>query len=678
MTIILNLTWAVVLFPLLGVGAAFLAESPRRAAQTTVAFTGFALAIAVVVLLFRLTHVIPVYENTQTFWDLQSSGSRNLPGEFLVLWGIRIDPLSVALMAAVLFLSLLAQVHALGSLRGDPAFRRFFWISGVLTFGLLALISSPNLFQFWLGWEVAGVAAWMLAAHVWQRPAVAAAATRTFVLLRVADLILLLGLVMTFAKFGIAVSQQPAPTGQVSTDPLSFSVLGPVWHLGHTGLVAGVGARTLVVLGVLFVVAAAIRAGLGPLHVWLSNTLDAPVAGLALVVLGALVPAAVLIARVYPLLLEAPHLLTALALIGAVGAVAAAVLALAQRDLFRLGIFAVCSQAGLIMATFGMGGYSPALFMLFTACFLAVTYFLAAGNLSRGYRTRQVGDCGGAWRLMRRTALALGGWAAGISGLSLNTYSVLSATLRNTQPTGGRAGSLTEVVVVAAALIAIALTAVYSFRLFFLVATGDPIRRRGFDASRLREADPRLRGTALLALAGAAAATLVGIPGVSAFSIGTSRVPGLTFSHFIFYGGARQQLALDFLALALAAVITVGGAGAAWWLFSPGRRDAAAALRARFARLYTPLADPTPSERLAAIAPVAFIRAGETLQRFDEQLIDPVPTAMGQSVVIWSDLLAQLRSTRIGLSTAAAFAVIAVLVAASILAATGHFPVHIQ
>jgi hypothetical protein len=99
-TVILNLTWAIVLLPLVGVGVAFLAESPRRAAQTGIAFTGIALAAAVIVLLFRLTHVVPAYENTETFWDLQSTSasaadSRLFPSDLLVLWGIRVDPLSV-------------------------------------------------------------------------------------------------------------------------------------------------------------------------------------------------------------------------------------------------------------------------------------------------------------------------------------------------------------------------------------------------------------------------------------------------------------------------------------------------------------------------------------------------------------------------------------------------------
>ncbi|MEO8899681.1 MAG: proton-conducting transporter membrane subunit [Candidatus Dormibacter sp.] len=676
MTVILNLTWAIVLLPLVGVGVAFLAESPRRAAQTGIAFTGIAFAAAVIVLFFRLTHVVPAYENTETFWDLQSTSasaadSRLFPSDLLVLWGIRVDPLSVAFMASTLLLSLAAQLHALASLRGDAGFRRFFWVAGVLTFGLLAMIASPNLFQFWLGWEVAAVAVWVLAVHHWHRAGIGLPSTRTFVVLRIADLALLLGLVMTFAKFGRSVGAPP-------TDPFSFSVLATQWHLGHIGMVAGVGARTLVVLSVLFVLAAAIRSAIGPFHIWMGGALEAPVAGLALVAMAALIPAGLLVARLYPLLLEAPHLLTVLALVGTVGAAGAAALALAQRDLFRLGMFATASQGGLVLATLGMGGFSPALFALFTATCLVVVYFLAAGTLSRAYRTRDIGECGGARRRLPRTTLALGGWAVGVSGLSLNTYSVLSATFRNTRPAGGATTStLVQVIVAVGVLVAMALTSLYAFRLFFLVAGGDPVRRRGFDATRLREAEPAARRAVQIALGAAIVATLAGIPGVNSFNLGSRRVPGLTFTHFIFYGASRQQLAVDFLALALAAVIGVGGALAARWAFSPASNRAANPVRARFARISSLMAGPTPGERLATIVPAGFVRAGEVLAEVDNQLLEPIPDAMGESVWLLSGWLARLRTARLAVSTAAAFALIAILLAASVLAVTGHFPVRI-
>jgi NADH-quinone oxidoreductase subunit L len=683
-TVILNLTWAIVLLPLVGVGVAFLAESPRRAAQTGIAFTGIAFAAAVVVLVFRLTHVVPSYENTETFWDLQSTSAsaadaRLFPTDFLVLWGIRVDPLSVSFMASTLLLSVAAQVHALASLRGDAGYRRFFWLAGLLTFGLLAMIASPNLFQFWLGWEVTAVAAWVLAAHHWQRPGIGVLSTRTFVVLTIADLALLLGLVMTFAKFGRSVGSLPPPPGALSSDPFSFSVLATQWHLGHIGMVAGVGARTLVVLSVLFALAAAIRSAIGPFHVWMGGVLEGPPAGLALVAVAALVPAGLLIARLYPLLLEAPHVLTAIALVGTVGAVGAAALALAQRDLFRLGMFATASQGGLVLAAFGMGGFSPALFALFTASCLAVVYFLAAGNLTRAYRTRDLAECAGARRRLPRTTLALGAWAAGVSGLSLNTYSVLSATFRNTRPVGGgTTGTVTQVLVAVGVLVAVALTSVYAFRVFFLVAGGDEVRRRGFDVTRLREAELPARRAVQIAIVAAIVATLAGIPGVNSFNLGSRRVPGLTFSHFIFYGATRQRLAVDFVALALAAIVAVGGALAARWMFSPAAGRAANPVRARFSGLSAIAAGPTPGERVATVVPTGFVRAAEVLEEVDTQLLEPIPDAMGESVALLSGWLARLRTVRIAVSTAAAFAVIAILLAASVLAVTGHFPVRIQ
>ncbi len=683
MTIILNLTWAVVLLPVVGAAAGFLAESARRAAQLAVGFTALAFGLAVVVLVFRLTHEVRVYENTQTFWDLQgtsptATSSPAVAPEFAVFWGIRVDPLSVALMAAVLFLSLVTQLYALASMRVADGFRRFFWVMALLTFGVLALVASPNLVQLWIGWEVAGVAAWMLATHHWQLGAGGVAATRTFVVLRVADLVLLLGIVMTFMKFGTAVVDRPATTGQLVNDPFSFTQLTPTWHIGHLGAVAGVGARTLVVLAVIFAVAAVIRSAAGPLHLWLTGALTAPVPAVALIAVSALVPSGVLLARLYPLFLEAPHVLTAVALVGAAAAVGGALLALVQRDVFRIGVFAVSSQAGLMLVAFGMGGYSPALFIMFTAIFLAALYFLAAGNLTRGFRSRELADCGGGRRRMPRTTLALGGWALGISGLTLNTYSVLSASLRDVFPNAGHVGGFAQVLVTAALVVAIALTALYAFRVYFIVATGDPVRRRGFDVSRLREADARLHSLALLVLGGAAVATLAGLPGLTSFRLGSREIPGLTFSRFIFYGSRQQALGFDPLALLIALVLAAGGAVAARSLYAAGRRGAPVTARQLLSRLEAALAQPTPAERVATALPRGFVVAGTGLDALDAQLLDPIPAAMGESVGVLSEVLTRLRVLRVGLSLATAFAVLAVILAASVLAATGHFPVTIR
>lgn len=683
MAIILNLTWAAILIPLLAIGVGYLAETSRRAAQVGMAMTGFAFAIALVVLVFRLTHAIPAYSNTETFWDLSTTSasaadSHLFPSDFLLLWGIRVDPLSITFTASTLLLSLLVQMHALASQRADAALRRSSWAICLLTFGIVAAIISPNLFQFLIGWEIAGVAAWVLAAHRWERPLSAVLSSRLFVVLTVSDLALLLGMVMSYAKFGISIGNQPPPSGTTLTDPFSFAVLDAQWHLGHVGQVAGVGARTLVVLAVIFLVAAVIKAGIGPFHAWLTGAIEAPGSTLGLIALSAMVPAAFLVARLYPLYLEAPHLLTAVALVGAAGAVAGAIFALAQRDLLRIGVFAAASQAGIILATLGMGGFSPAMFMLFTAGCLLVLYFLVVANLRRRFGSHDVADHGGGWRLMPRTTLALAGWAAGISGLSLNTYSALSVTFRNAPPVGGGVAAVTQAVVLLAVLVTMLLTSLYAFRVLVLVGGGQPGRRRGFEVSRVREVEAPLRRATLTVMVAAAVATLAGIPGVSSFTVGSTHVPGLTFSHFIFFGTIRQQLAFNPGALLIAAVVGAGGALAARWLFSTNQEGAVHPLRARAAAAGAVLAGASLGERAAALAPVAAVRAAVVLDRVDGELFTAIPDAAAESVTTASAWLARLRSSRLPVSLATAFAIIAILLAASVLAVTGHFPVSIQ
>src|SRR6202011_1954121 len=106
-------------------------------------------------------------------------------------------------------------------------------------------------------------------------------------------------------------------------------------------------------------------------------------------------------------------------------------------DLLRIGVFAAIAQLGLVLAALGVGGYSQAMFIAFTSLFLMTVFMLAAGNVVRVYRTRNLHEMGGAWRRMRLTSIALSVWAAGLGGLALSTYYVLSAAFNNTIPGGG-------------------------------------------------------------------------------------------------------------------------------------------------------------------------------------------------------------------------------------------------
>ena len=669
MYIILNLGWAAMLLPLAGIGVAFLAETPRRAAQVGVAFTGFALAVATVLLVFRLTHYVAPYESVQTFWDLQvtppAAGGPPLPSEFLATYGIRIDGLSVSLMASVLFLSLAAQLHGLHSARGDDGLRRFGWATGLLTAGLLGLIAAPSLFQFFIGWEMAGVAAWILATHVWRDPAIATRATRVFVLMRISDLALLGAMIVTYGRLGASMAGQPVSTGLSVNDPFDFAALGPLFHTAATNGLLGVGAKSVVVIAVLVAVAALVHAGVGPFHAWLTRASGAPPAGLALVALSAPLSAAVLLARMYPALLAAPKVLPGLAVVGGVAAAGAAVLALLQTDLLRTGVFAVSSQCGLVLAAFGMGGYSPALFVAFTSVALAALYFLVVANVAARYHSTAFADLGGLRRRMPRTAFGLLVWTAFTCGLSLGSYTVVAAALRNATPEGASAPAGVAAAVTLLVIVAVFVAAVNAVRVHAAATAGDAARRRGFDTSRIAEVDTPMVRAVLMAAAAVVASALVGIPGLTRFSLGGKTFPGLTFSHFVFYGAVRQVLAVQWPALGVALAAGVAAVFAA----RSGRAGA------RLAWLRERVADPTPQERLAELVPAPLLAAGAVIERIDAELIDPVVDQAGEGPGLAASLLQRARLPHLSLSVAASLLLTVVIVGGALLAATGHFVV---
>src|SRR6202011_5632755 len=128
-------------------------------------------------------------------------------------------------------------------------------------------------------------------------------------------------------------------------------------------------------------------------------------------------------------------------------------------DLLRIGVFAAIAQLGLVLAALGVGGYSQAMFIAFTSLFLMTVFMLAAGNVVRVYRTRNLYEMGGAWRRMRVTSIALLVWAASIGGLGLTTYYALSATFNNALPFGGQVAGWATTILTVLLLVSAAATA---------------------------------------------------------------------------------------------------------------------------------------------------------------------------------------------------------------------------
>lgn len=659
---IYNIAWAVVALPLFGAAVSFLAESPRRSAQTCFVSTVLAFLCAAVVLVARVLHPAqPPFETVLTFLSMSPPENSVFATRLQGQVGIHVDALSASFGLALAFILATVQAYALTTLRGDAGYRRFFWVSCVLAFATLGLVFSPTLFGTLLMWMLLSVTSYLLVAHWWDRGDAAAPGRRAYLVLYAADLALLLAVAVLFDKFGVYSSQLPAPAGQPVVDPLGFDQLTRMTHGVLQGAVHGAGLRSLAVMATILILAAAVRAAQVPFHVWLTETATSPVPSLALVVAGAGLAGAYLVARVYPLLLPPLHAISALALTGAVTAVVAAAVCLAQRDILRIAVFSGIAQFGLVMAALGTGGFGQGMFVLMTSVLFTTLFVLAAGNLVRVYRTRSLDEISGVRARMRVTTAALVTWAAGTAGLSLGTYYTLSSAFANAKPTGPAVGSVTRIAVSLLVVVAAGLMAVYATRLVAHVLPGEPVRRRGFQPERVTEVERSLRVTTVAGVLAAVVAVAVGLPGVQRF----------TFTRFV-YEYSQPTLPVDGWALLICLGAGVIGATLTALALAPAWREATQAIAARAAPVTEAGAHGFYLERYAHRLGTPFLAAAGFVRRFDDGVTEALADLAGEVAAAASGLGVRLRDARTPLYVAGGLAVAAILALLSVLAATGH------
>jgi NADH-quinone oxidoreductase subunit L len=675
---IYNLAWFVVVLPLVGAAASFLAETQRRAAQICVGFMGLAFVLALIVLGVRLTNASTApFDGQITFFSMSPPEGSTFATRFEPFLGVHVDNLSAALAAAVAFVILMVQAYSLSWFRGEATYRRFFWTSSLFAFAILGFVLSPNTFHSLFMWTAASAALYLMSLHWTERPDAAAPARRVLVALRLGDVALMLGVVVAFIKFGTYASTLPAPAGQHINDPFSFTTINQATTGVLHGVVHGAGLRTLAVLACLFIFAAVVRAAQFPFHVWLAELAAAPVPVLALGTSVAGVLGPFLVARLYPIIVSVPHAPTALALVGGVTSLFAAAVAIAQRDVMRVAAFAAVLPLGLSMVALGTGGYSAAMFVLFTGVFFEALLVIASGNLVRVYRTRNIHEMGGAWPRMRLTVAALCVWALGIAGFNLATYYALSSVFVSATPTGAHiSGTFRAALVVLVVLTAIG-SVLFAGRLVLTVCAGSVARRRSFQPERVREVERPMLRWSVLAVVAAAGSVAVGLPGIHGGATSKGRFPSLTFVHFVFFGAAPSRTAVDAIALIICIAVGILGALTAWFLYAPVRRAVIERLVLRYEGYVRAVARGFFLERLAHRIGHPFVRGSEVAANFDRQVLDgatrPFIDAAALAEQAW---VRRATWTRSDVAVAASVVVVAVLALLSVLAATGHFWVH--
>lgn len=418
---IVNHLWLVPALPLLAAGVIAVCAQPRRKLAATLAIGSMAGAFLLSLCALAATfqhgggpESAPLVRNINWF----QSG-----GQWLQI-GWVLDPLTSVMLVMVTFVGALIFIFSAGYMAHDANFTRFFCFLSLFAAGMLGVVIANNLLLLFIAWEIVGLTSYLLIGFWYHKPAAAAAAKKAFITTRIGDLGLLVGMVWLYAETGTLSFYTPEGDGCLQQTALAAMV----------AQTTGVGMAVSTAIGLLVFLGAAGKSGQLPLHVWLPDAMEGPTPVSALIHAATMVAAGVfLVARMYPLMgaggvaeYGAPvtTTLTVVTWVGAITAVFAASIAVAQSDIKRILAYSTVSQLGFMMMGLGVGGVAVGMFHLITHAFFKALLFLGSGSVIHGCHGEQdIRRMGGLGKLMPVTfatyavgMLALAGFPLFFSG----------------------------------------------------------------------------------------------------------------------------------------------------------------------------------------------------------------------------------------------------------------------
>jgi NADH-quinone oxidoreductase subunit L len=331
-------------------------------------------------------------------------------GSAWLRFGWLLDPLTAVMLVMVTFVGLLIFIFSVGYMAHDENFTRFFCFLALFAGAMLGVVIANNLVLLFMCWEVVGLTSYLLIGFWYQRPAAAAAAKKAFIVTRIGDLGLFLGMMWLYSLSGTLMFYDGG-AGCLEHSAIASMAA----HAAALGLSASSGIGLLIFCG------AAGKSGQVPLHVWLPDAMEGPTPVSALIHAATMVAAGVfLIARMYPLMAATTHggtsqALEVVAWVGAITALFAAFIAVAQDDIKRILAYSTISQLGYMMLGLGVGGVAIGMFHLITHAFFKSLLFLGAGSVIHGCNGEQdIRKMGGLRKLMPITFAT---YAAGMLAL---------------------------------------------------------------------------------------------------------------------------------------------------------------------------------------------------------------------------------------------------------------------
>jgi NADH-quinone oxidoreductase subunit L len=385
--------------------------------------------------------------------------------------GFLVDQLTAVMISVVTFVSFCVHIYTIGymaddehnwpktSLAGRNSYQRFFSYISLFTFSMLMLVMSNNFLQLFFGWEAVGLVSYLLIGFWSVRPTAIFANLKAFLVNRVGDFGFILG-IAAIAMYANSLDYAEVFARAPGLADTQIQIFGEAsWSL-------------MSVVGILLFVGAMGKSAQVPLHVWLPDSMEGPTPISALIHAATMVTAGIfMVARMSPLYELSETALNFVLVIGATTAFFTGLIGIVQNDIKRVVAYSTLSQLGYMMVALGASAYAAGIFHLMTHAFFKALLFLAAGSVIIGmHHDQDIRNMGGIRKYMPITywtsllgSLALIGFP-GFSGF-FSKDAIIEAVHHSDLAAAGYAYWLV--------LAGVFVTALYSFRMFFLVFHGE-------------------------------------------------------------------------------------------------------------------------------------------------------------------------------------------------------------
>jgi NADH-quinone oxidoreductase subunit L len=633
------------LLPFIGflVNASFgrrLTKSVAGAVACGAMILSFVVSVAAV---FRLLSFDPESRAiAQTVYEWITSGDLTVP------FTLRLDPLSAVMILVVTGIGSLIHVYSTAYMHEerDAEYARYFSYLNLFAAFMLVLVLGANFLVLFVGWEGVGLCSYLLIGFWYRKKSASDAGKKAFIVNRIGDFGFVLGVLLTFVRFGTVDFQQVAR---------SLSTLGPETTFG-----------TVSVITLLLFVGATGKSAQIPLYVWLPDAMEGPTPVSALIHAATMVTAGVyMIGRNAVLFGHAPLTLKLVAVLGVATAFFAGTIGLVQNDIKRVLAYSTVSQLGYMFLAMGVGAYAAGIFHLYTHAFFKALLFLGSGAVIHALAGEQdLRRMGGLKRDLPITywtfligAIAISG-VPGFAGF-FSKDEILAKTFESGHTLLWGVGLLTSL-----------LTAIYMFRVVYLTFHGsrapEPVRPQHPEeeepaaghahsthartaapdahasGAHLHDAPPAMAFALIVLAAGSVLAGYVGLGG--------------RFEHFLEPSFAPQTAeavpdgGLETTLMIVSIVVAFAGIGIATYYFLKNCR-AAAVMAARFAGLRLVLQNKYYVDEIydaTVVQPIRIVSEDGLWKTVDVRLIDGAVNGVGETVGGFSEMLrrAQTGSVR--------------------------------